>query len=100
MRARFGFSGADAGPGFVSWSTRTVMWQVRLKMAVTRPRARERQRFSVGLESFNHNHWPKDLLLHQSRIVLYPIYKCWLEVAIISSWFLATKYEFLAGFTN
>jgi len=40
---------------FLRWSGRrltiTVMWQVRLRMRVARPRARGRQRFSVGPSS-------------------------------------------------
>ena len=34
-----------------AWATLIVMWQVRLRMRATRPRARARQRFSVGPSS-------------------------------------------------
>src|SRR5262249_42428045 len=39
------------GSGFSSWSSLIVIWQVRLRIWLTRPRARCCQRFSVGPSS-------------------------------------------------
>ncbi len=67
-RARFGFSAVSAGAGasvvvgaaargvrvvstFGFWASSIVMWQVRLKIRLTRPRARGFQRLSVGPSS-------------------------------------------------
>jgi hypothetical protein len=65
---RFGFSAVSAGagasvlagaaargarvwPAFGFWTSSIVMWHVRLLIRLTRPRARGRQRFSVGPSS-------------------------------------------------